>query len=558
MGTSAILYTGLRALFAQQAAIQVTGQNIANVNTPGYSRQRVVLVPEQIPRKGDFLLAGVSADQITRVFDRFINAQVNTASANMHSTQAQADFLGQVEALFNELSLEDAGLAGTLNRFFQAFHELASNPQGLPERTAVLEQGRALAQSFQQLQKGLSDIQQDLSTTVTDEITQINNLARRIAELNVKIQQFEVDPKQHANTLRDERDLALKQLAEKVQVSSFENSDGLTVLLGGGRPLVEGSRVNALVAKADADDPTQRTIFMQDAQGNLTEVTDSVLGGRLHGLLQLKADFLPDLQRSLDRLAAKLTSAVNTVHRRGYGLDGSTEVVFFIPRQVSAQALAANQGGGSVESVTVFDPTQLTLDEYRITFTADSPQPQFDIVNVTTGETVASGQNYTAGAAIFFDGIKLVLTDNGQSPQKGDVFVVDTIQNAARNLAVDATVLHEPRKIAAARTPVASDGANALALAQIGDAAILDDGTLAAFYTSLVTKIGVKRQHTSDLAAQQQRLLTELENRRESISGVSLDEEQVDLIRFQQGFAAAANLIRVANEMTQTVMDMVR
>ncbi|GIX47083.1 MAG: hypothetical protein KatS3mg131_1294 [Candidatus Tectimicrobiota bacterium] len=291
MGTSAILYTGLRALLAQQTAIHVAGQNIANVNTPGYSRQRVHLVADQIPQRGALLTAGVSVAEITRVVDRFLTAQLTATSAAAASTQAQADFLNHIEALFNELPLEDAGLAGLLDRFFQAFHDLAARPQGLPERTVVREQGQALAEAFQQLAQGLADTQRALTTAIAAEVTQINRLAGRLAELNLEIQRVEVDPTQHANTLRDERDQVLRQLAERVQVTAFETAGGLTVLLGGGRPLVEGARASTLVTQADADDPQQVHVLLQDPQGHRVAVDDRILGGRLHGLLQLKAGF---------------------------------------------------------------------------------------------------------------------------------------------------------------------------------------------------------------------------------------------------------------------------
>jgi flagellar hook-associated protein FlgK len=113
---------------------------------------------------------------------------------------------------------------------------------------------------------------------------------------------------------------------------------------------------------------------------------------------------LPRLQASLDRLAAQLTTSLNQTHSTGYGLDGTTGQDFFVARQVAGQALAANTGGGTLQSVSVFDPSQLTLDDYRLQFTSGSAQPTFDIVDATTGATVASGQNYTAGATFRFAG----------------------------------------------------------------------------------------------------------------------------------------------------------
>jgi flagellar hook-associated protein 1 FlgK len=558
MGVTTILDTAKQALLAQQNAIKVVGQNIANVNTPGYSRERPVFLPTR-PSPNEMFRFGVSVDQVTRVFDQFITGQVNTAMAKFSSTQAQADLLSQVELVFNDLGLEDAGLASALNRFFENFQELASNPQGMPERTIVQKQGETVADLFHDLYKGLEDLRQNINVTLQDEVGQTNRLASQIAELNRRIQQVEASPKMRANTLRDERDALLKALSEKVNITSFETSDGaVTVLFGGSRPLVEGTRANELVMVASPDDPLQLTVQMRDGQGYITDVSTNLAGGKLHGLIEVRDTVLPRFIGGLDQLAARLISSVNQLHSTGYGLDGSTGNAFFAPRVVTGQALAGNAGGGTLQSVRVFDPTQLTLDEYRIRFVSDGPPPTFDVVNTTTGTTLISGQTYTAGASIRFDGIEVVISDSSIGPQQGDTFDISTTKGAARTIALDASVLHDVKKIAAAQTPAQGDNTNALALADLRDASLIDGVTLSEFYNALVSGIGQESQMSSGMAEHQQLLLTELENQRESLAGVSLDEEQIDLIRFQQAFAAAANLIQVADEMTDTVVNLIR
>jgi flagellar hook-associated protein 1 FlgK len=558
MGVTTILDTAKQALFAQQRAIQVVGQNIANVNTPGYSRERPVFLPTR-PAVSGVLKFGVSVDQVTRAFDHFIAGQVNLAATTFSSTQTQADLLSQVEAVFNDLGLEDAGLASALKRLFEDFQALASNPRGIPERTVVQTQGQAVADLFHTFDSRLEDLGRNINTTLRDELAQTNRLMHQIADLNLRVQQVETDPKRNANTLRDERDALLKALSEKVNVTSFETSDGsVTILLGGGRPLVEGVRVNELTTVSDPNDPLRPSTQMQDKQGNLIDVTSSITGGKLQGLLAVRDTFLPRFTTGLDRLAAQLVSAVNQLHSNGYGLDGSTGNLFFAPRQVSGQALADNTGGGALQSVTVFDPAQLTLDEYRITFAASGPPPTFDVMNTTTGETIAAGQTYTAGATIRFDGMAVVISDSGTAPQQGDTFTISTTRGAAKALAVDTGVLNNVKIIAAAQTPDPSDNTNALALADLGDTPLIDGITLGEFYNTLVSGVGLESQRSADLAQHQKLLLTEVENQREALSGVSLDEEQVDLIRFQQAFTAAANLIRVADEMADLVVNLIR
>jgi flagellar hook-associated protein 1 FlgK len=501
---------------------------------------------------------GVSVDQVTRVYDRFVTGQVNTATAQFSSTQTQADFLGQVEALFNDLNQNGAGLAGGLDRFFEAFHGLTNNPSGLAERTLVQTQGQAVTDQFHSLSGQLDELRRHIDTVLQDDLTDVNRMTKQLAELNSDIQQVEGRPKNHANTLRDERDLLLKQLSEKVNITAFETGDGAMTVLLGGRPLVEGDRAGELVAVPNADDALQTTIALQDHNGSQVDVSASITGGKLHGLREVRDTYLPRFQSNLDRLAARFVGAVNEQHSAGYGLDGETGHLFFTPRQATGQALAANAGGGTLDSVTVFDQTQLTLDDYSISFASDGPPPTFDVVNTTTGDTIATGQSYTSGDPIRFAGLEVVISDSGTAPQAGDVFTISTTKGAAGDISVAANILQDSDTIAAGQTPDQGDNANALAIADLQETKLLDGATLSGFYSTLVSQIGLESQKSSSLAGHQELLLGEVENHREALAGVSLDEEQVDLIRFQQAFAAAANLVRIADELGDTVLGMIR
>jgi flagellar hook-associated protein 1 FlgK len=553
-----ILFTGQQALLAHQTALQVSGQNIANANTPGYSRERAELV--SVPSSSTRIMrSGVHVEEITRAYDRFITTQVAVASSNLKGTQTQADLLGQVEALFNDLNTPETGLSGALEALFQGLHDVAQHPQGLSERSSVLQQGQNVAEAFHQLANGLQGLYQGGNTELGDAVTDVNHLTTQLARLNLQIREREVDPKNHANTLRDQQDLLLKQLAEKINITFLPTDAGqVTVLLGGGRPLVEGGRSFNLATRVDPDDPQRLLVDLNDAQGNGTDVTAQIHSGHIHGLLVGRDTVLPRLQASLDRLAAQLTTSLNQTHSTGYGLDGTTGQDFFVARQVSGQALAANTGGGAVQSVSVFDPSQLTLDDYRLQFTSGGAQPTFDIVDATTGATVISGQNYTAGATFRFAGLAVTLADNGTPPQPGDTILLRTTQRAAQHIAVAPTLLAYPRQVAAAQSLNPGDNTNALALAQIRDTLAIDGSTFGTFYHTLVTSLGVVSQQASRLADNQQTVLTDLENRREALAGVSLDEEQVNLIRFQQAYNAAANFIRIAEEIGQAVLDLVQ
>lgn len=558
MGVTSILDTAKQALLAQQAALHVVGQNVANVNTPGYTRERAVMVSTEPSSFVGALRGGVTVDRIERLFDQYITAQRNVATANFQSAQEQADQLGRAEILVNDLGLEDSSVSSNLERFFQAFQGLANKPQGIPERTEVQQQGNHMVAAFHDLHTGFQDLRRDLNNALKDDLSEVNRLASEIADLNVQIQGTEANPKNPAGALRDQRDEFLRQLSEKVGVTAFESNGDLTVLLGSGRPLIEGARFNSLISIDDPDDPQNVLVRMQDPQGNVSDVSNNIMSGKIHGLLSVKDTLLPGFIAKLDRLAAQLTSSVNQLHSNGYGLDGSTGNNFFVPRQVSGQDASSNAGGGTLQSVSVFDPTQLTLDDYQIRFAANGPPPTFDIVNTTTGSNVATAQPYTSGASIRFAGIEVVMTDGSGIPQAGDTFSISSTKSAAKNIAVDPVTQNAPEKIAAATTPEAGDNTNALSLAGLRDAQVISGNTFGESYSALVSSVGAEKQNSSSLSVQRELVVAEIENRRESVSGISLDEEQIDLIRFQQAFAAAANFVRVADEMADIVVNLVR
>ena len=198
----------------------------------------------------------------------------------------------------------------------------------------------------------------------------------------------------------------------------------------------------------------------------------------MHGLIEDRDTILPRLSASLNRLAAQLTTSVNQTHSAGYGLDGTTGIGFFAARQVTGQALAANTGSGILQNVSVFDPSQLTLDDYNLKFSRGGPPPTFDIVNATTGATWLQVRTHTSGTTFHFAGLAVTLADTGTPPQPGDSFLISTTRDAAKNIAVNAALLTNPRQVAAAQTPNPGDNTNALALAQLHNAKAIDGSTL--------------------------------------------------------------------------------
>jgi len=456
-----LLSTGTSALLTQQRAINVTGNNIANVNTPGYSRQKVNL-ETSIPVQSSLGLMsfGVTATGIERVYDRFIGVQLTNANASLGRWEAQQSMLDRVEVVFDESN--GYGLNQALSDFWSAWQDLSLNPEGSTERAMVVSTSQGLADAIRAKYADLEQIQEDIDTAVEGGVETVNRLVAQIADLNRKIASTEVNGTK-ANDYRDSRDLVLKQLAEIIDIKSYENSDGQVVVsAAGGRPLVESGNTWQLQAQTNADGQTD--VLWPDIRGGAVAITGEITGGKIGGWLQTRDRQIAGYQDQLDELANGLRDQINAIHAAGYGLDG------------------------------------------------------------TTGTDLLTG----TGAA--------------------DLQMRPEVLNDLDLIAASAT---------AAGVPGNAD--HALAIYNLRTALTMSGGT-ATFdgaANTLVSQVGHDVQTAAANASHQADMMTYLENYRESVSGVSLDEEMVNLVKFEAAYNAAAKMISIADDMLNNLMNIV-
>jgi len=456
-----ILNTGRTALLTQQKAIDVTGHNIANVNTDGYSRQRVNMeTNEPYSSQPGQTGTGVRAAEIQRIYERFLGAQINNENQNLGNWETQKGVLERVEIIFDESS--GYGLNQAMSEFWNAWQDLANNPSDFAGRAALLAKSETMTATFNNIYSNLEQIQTDIDTSIMGTVKEINSIAEWIAGLNQKIALTEVGG-QNANDYRDSRDLLLKELSLKIKIDSFENSDGkVTVLVAGGRPLVENISSWNLSTQPDVDSDFQN-IAWTDSDGNLVDITDSISGGKLKGWLEARDVTIPDYLSKLDNLAEGIITEVNDLHKAGLGLN----------------------------------------------------------------DVSVAGRNFFAGTT-------------------------------ATNMAVD---VDDVNNIAAAGSLDGLPGgnSNAIEIANLQNALKMnsDTATFDDYYNSLVSDVGSGVQKATVNFDHQSSMVTHLDNYRESVSGVSLDEEMVNLIKFQHGYNAAARLISVADELLDRVISMV-
>ncbi len=455
-----------QALITQQQAISVTSHNIANVNTPGYSRQKLVM-STNIPLDSAIgpMGSGVSADAIERIYDRFINARINNESQELGRWDAQKKAVETLEMIFNETY--GSGLNEAMSEYWNAWQALTNNPAGSTERQVLVTRGQILTSTFNKLDSDLTHSQQELDLAIAATVTDVNRLSAQLADLNQKIVASETGT-QNANDYRDQRDLVLKELSELIDLNAFEDANGnVSVLNASGRPLVSGTASWQLSTELNVVSGLQDVVWL-DNDGNSVNISNDISGGKLKGWLETRDVLIPGFLNRLDALAQTLVTEVNNLHQTGFDLNG------------------------------------------------------------IAGE-------------VFFDGT-----------------------GTAADIEVNANIVGDPGLIAASFDPLPfpsapGDNRNAVEIAKLQHQLVMSGNTATFndYYSSLVRDVGNEVLKSDSYYTIQSEMVAQLDNYRESISGVSLDEEMINLIKFQNAYAAAAKLVSTADELMQTVLQMI-
>ena len=299
--------------------------------------------------------------------------------------------------------------------------------------------------------------------------------------------------------------------------------------------------------------------MVQDPSGNSTNITSSISGGALKGYLDMRDTEVETVRDKLDRLAAGFVQEFNNIHQQGFGIDGSTGNNFFGALSTTVFA-NINNTGSSTLAATNGDPENISVDKYEITITGSN---SFSLDNLTTG---ASSGTFTFSAGSTFNLANGFAVTISGTPAVGDKFKLSVSESAARKFSLASGVSSNSNKISAGLNSSA-DGANALELVALQSKLIFDSITVDSagsgtftfdeFYGSIVSTVGIESFSSRSTYAQQEGILLQLDTRRESISGVSIDEEMINMIKFQQAYNAAARLISVVDELLDTVISQV-
>ncbi len=570
-----------RALRANQTLVDITNQNIANANTPGYSRQQAVVketLPYPIPvfkQSGEpgQLGTGVQVTSITRTRDSFTDYQYRNQIAAQGNWTAQQNALKQIEAVVNEPST--SGISSRLNKYWDAWEEVSNSPTDVSVRANLLEQGKAVADAFQNTVQLLQQQQRDVDLQIRLGTDDINNYAHQIANLNAQISNVETTGL-HANDLRDQRDLLVDKLSELVKVTSVESSEGSVSIYLGGRQLVDRDHVNELDLDVNSG-PFAQVIW---ADGTNTPV--SVADGRLAGLIESRDTVLADRISEINDLAGRVIQSVNSVHAAGVGLDGMGGLNFFNGTDAATIAVDPSLTVNHVAAARSYaDPSSVTTPPAYLHAAGDSTnavalsqlkskltQRSAGLNNgdVTGGATVlgvdvASAAPNSVFTFAYSAGPPEALTVSNGGPATAATFTVasnqaDPTPATRRVLTIDTGTLGVRVTISVPATgSAAADVSTALTSLNGQSVQTLGPSTIGDQYAQEVAAIGVLSSTAQSQAANQGVLVTHLERQRQEVSGVSIDEEATHLIQYQHAYQAAARVISVMDSMLDTLIN---
>ncbi len=621
-----ILSTGAGALIAFQRALATTSHNVANVATEGYSRQRVDMATRTPTDMGyGYIGNGVQVADVRRIADDLATSRLLDSGGELARLQQLSGMASRVDGLFSDKA---TGLAGVWSNFFDATTGLSSNAASSAAREEMLADANALTARFKQLNSQLDSLSNEINSGLRSSAEEVNRTASEVARLNNEIS---TNPSHVSPDLLDQRDRLVSQLVGYTGGTAVAQSDGsLNVFTAGGQALVVGNTSAKLTTITDPYQP-ERLQMALDGNGMQVRLSESSLGGKIGGLMDVRREVLDPSQAELGRIAVGLADAFNRQHRAGMDLNGQMGGDFFNVPAPRATGHGGNAGNATL-SATVGDLSKLDGQNVVLKFDGTA----WSAKRADTGASVPLTGTGTAADPLVVGGVELVV---GGTAAAGDSFLLQPTAGAAGAISV---AIDDPNRIAAATpvkattdlanigsgkiggikvtdpananllTPVdiefidgtqytvngngpftftpgqpidangwsltldgvpaagdtfsvgstgagSSDNGNAIKLGNLDDAKVLGSGTVSlnGAIGGLTTTIGSTARQADYAADAQLTLHEQAQAARDAVAGVNIDEEAANLIRFQQAYQAAAQVISTADSMFQSLISAV-
>ena len=631
--SSGLLSIGLSGLNAAQAGMSTTSENIANVNTTGYSEESVIQ-SEATPvfSGGGYLGTGVDVDTVARAYSAYQQQQVVQATASSGELSTQYNQMSQIDNLLGDPT---TGISAAVDSFYSSAQTLADTPSDSSARTAFLSQAQTMSDTFNSVASQLTALSQSTGQSINESIASVNTEAGEIASLNQQIIAAS-GSSQAPNTLLDQRDALVTQLNQQIGATSITQSDGsIDLYVGNGQPIVTGSTANKLSAVPSSSDPAQTQLAVTIGKSTVQLGAAQLSGGSLSGLLSFNNGALQNAINTVGQIADGVAAAVNGQNQLGQDANGNLgKAIFAIPAPVVTAASSNSATGAISTSISnaaaltgsnyqlKFDGTNYTLtrlsdgtstsyaslpqtvdgmtialgsalsagdsftiaptaagasgmmaimtdpnlvaaagpvraslsdsnagdlstsslavtasaplsstiqDKVQLTFSVSGGTPTYTAVDTTTGTTLASNAAYSAGSAISLNGWSLTL--NG-TPANGDSVSIG------------------------ANSGGTSDNSNALLLAGLATQNVTSLGSASSAYQDMVANIGTQTASLKSTSTAQANILSDANSAQAATSGVSLDDEAANLLKYQQAYQASSQAIATANNMFTAILQL--
>lgn len=562
MSLNGALQIGRSALLSSQVAMQVAGDNMANAATKGYHRRSIHLSPTSGQRlmTGQFIGRGVQVDTIRREIDTSLQARYRDAISREKAALTNQRFLNTIESIQNELT--DNDLSTLMSSFFNSFSELANNPTDNAVRSVVVQQGQSLADRISSMQDDYRKVMKEIDQTLDLSVRKANDILDQIARINQQIATTEGGGGGENTSLRDQRDLLIDELSEFMEVTVVEHPNGSADVLVNSRPVVLGTTSRGITAEKQSVDGQFKTVVRVKDDGTNLKINSGSIGA----LLQQREETVNPMIDTLDEFAGQLIFQVNRLHSQGQGKTGFDSLT---------------------GSYAIYDPNvQMNLDDAGVPFTIDNGSFFIHVKHKDTGTRTAHEISVNGDSMSLNDlidqintvvGVPNVTAELGSGNQlkltaaAGYEFSFsDDTSGAlaalgmntfftgtnATDIDVNQVIIDEPGMLAAGDGHVAGSNGTALAIADLQDVSLseLNGKSLREHWQGAVSNLAVKTD-AANSSAESSRLVREsLDSHIQAVSGVSLDEEAINLLSFQRQFQAAARYINVVDETLQTLL----
>lgn len=545
-----IFSIGQSALTVAQAGVNTSAHNIANAATPGYNRQTVVQAAGQT---GGHLSAGTGLGaqvaEVKRNYSSFLGTQLLSTQSQQSQLAVQ---YGQIQQIDNLMADSSAGLAPALQDFFNTLQDVSTAPADATRRQSVLFSAESVTTRFQDMSQQLDEIGQGVNSQIESGVQELNSAAQRLVGLNQAIVNAKGMPGSQSNDLLDQRDQVLRDLSKVVKISVSQQDDQVSVYIGNGQPLVAGAASYQFKTQPSKTDSSRLEIVQDNGSGAVALSSQQQAGGALGGLLAFRDQTLAPAQNALGLVALGLASGINAQQAKGYDQTGALGKPLFELPPVGVTASSSNQGVASL-GAELGDISKLSASDFTLRRAGD----QYQLLRSPDQQILASSANANEVlAASAEQGFTLKLSGELKA---GDSFLIRPTANAARGIGV---ALQDGRGIAAAASqPVAAgDSDNLRQMIGLQDAKTMNGGTssVQSAYVQLVGRVGSQTRELQLTSQSADQIHTQAETALQNASGVNLDEEATDLLRYQQAYQAAGKVMQMAQQLFSTVLEMSR